>query len=115
MLLIYWSVAADDYISKMAAELHSVPACIQGQLLVCQIQKTYPSAWACTCSLFEVLGHGKDSTVYKGRRKQTICYCAIKRVPKSAKACVLQEVGSSCLQHYADASAGFKVLMCQQV
>ena len=48
----------------------------------------------CVCSLFEVLGHGKDSTVYKGRKKQTICYCAIKRVPKSAKARVLQEVGS---------------------
>ena len=48
----------------------------------------------CDCSLFEVLGHGKDSTVYKGRKKQTICYCAIKRVPKSAKARVLQEVGS---------------------
>ena len=48
----------------------------------------------CVCSLFEVLGHGKDSTVYKGRRKQTVCYCAIKRVPKSAKARVLQEVSS---------------------
>ena len=43
---------------------------------------------------FRVLGHGKDSTVYKGRKKQTICYCAIKRVPKTAKARVLQEVGS---------------------
>ena len=32
--------------------------------------------------------------MYKGRKKQTICYCAIKRVPKTAKARVLQEVGS---------------------
>lgn len=43
-------------------------------------------------SLFEVLGHGKESTVYKGRKKQTICYYAIKRVPKDAKGRVLQEV-----------------------
>ncbi|CAL5228075.1 g11143 [Coccomyxa viridis] len=50
--------------------------------------------------LFEVLGHGKDSTVYKGRKKQTICYCAIKRVPKTAKARVLQEVRAmTALQH----------------
>lgn len=49
------------------------------------------------CSLFEVLGHGKDSTIYKGRKKQTICYYAIKRVPKDAKARVLQEVRSHAL------------------
>ena len=49
------------------------------------------------CSLFEVLGHGKDSTIYKGRKKQTICYYAIKRVPKDAKARVLQEVYSHAL------------------
>ena len=48
-----------------------------------------------TCSLFEVLGQGKASTVYKGRKKQTICYFAIKRVPKDAKARVLQEVRQS--------------------
>lgn len=48
-----------------------------------------------TCSLFEVLGQGKESTVYKGRKKQTICYFAIKRVPKDVKARVLQEVGHS--------------------
>ena len=48
-----------------------------------------------TCSLFEVLGQGKESTVYKGRKKQTICYFAIKRVPKNAKDRVLQEVRHS--------------------
>ncbi len=51
-----------------------------------------------TCSVFDVLGRGKHSTVYKGRKKSTIIYYAIKSVDKSEKARVLQQVlhASSC-------------------
>mmetsp|Transcript_37117 Transcript_37117/g.82576 ORF Transcript_37117/g.82576 Transcript_37117/m.82576 type:complete len:1288 (+) Transcript_37117:271-4134(+) len=42
--------------------------------------------------IYEKLGRGKHSTVYKGRKKKTIQYYAIKSVDKSQKARVLQEV-----------------------
>ncbi|KAJ9520906.1 hypothetical protein QJQ45_014112 [Haematococcus lacustris] len=42
--------------------------------------------------IYEKIGKGKYSTVYKGRRKKTISYYAIKSVDKSQKARVLQEV-----------------------
>ena len=43
-------------------------------------------------SIFEVLGSGKHSTVYKGRKKNTIIYYAIKSVEKEEREKVLQEV-----------------------
>ncbi|KAE9594624.1 hypothetical protein Lal_00037436 [Lupinus albus] len=42
--------------------------------------------------IYEAIGRGKYSTVYKGRKKQTIEYFAIKSVDKSQKNKVLQEV-----------------------
>nr|GMD06124.1 serine/threonine-protein kinase RUNKEL [Ipomoea batatas] len=42
--------------------------------------------------IYEAIGRGKHSTVYKGRKKKTIQYFAIKSVDKSQKAKVLQEV-----------------------
>jgi serine/threonine-protein kinase ULK4 len=39
------------------------------------------------------MGRGKHSVVYKGRKKKTIQYYAIKSVEKSQKSRVLQEVG----------------------
>ncbi|CAL0301211.1 unnamed protein product [Lupinus luteus] len=42
--------------------------------------------------IYEAIGRGKHSTVYKGRKKQTIEYFAIKSVDKSQKNKVLQEV-----------------------
>ncbi|PNH11471.1 Serine/threonine-protein kinase ULK4 [Tetrabaena socialis] len=42
--------------------------------------------------IYEKIGHGKHSTVYKGRKKKTISYYAIKSVDKTQKARVLQEV-----------------------
>lgn len=45
------------------------------------------------CSIYEKIGKGKHSTVYKGRKKKTIQYHAIKSVEKSQKPRVLQEVG----------------------
>ena len=47
------------------------------------------------CSIYETVGRGKHSTVYKGRKKQTIHYYAIKSVEKDQKARVLQEVSLS--------------------
>eukprot|EP00891_Asterochloris_glomerata_P004830 jgi/Astpho2/4830/e_gw1.00068.1.1_t len=44
------------------------------------------------CSIYEAIGRGKHSVVYKGRKKKTIQYYAIKSVDKSQKARVLQEV-----------------------
>lgn len=44
-------------------------------------------------SIYEVIGKGKHSSVYKGRKKKTIIYYAIKSVEKSQKPRVLQEVG----------------------
>lgn len=44
------------------------------------------------CSIYEKIGKGKHSTVYKGRKKKTIQYHAIKSVDKSQKPRVLQEV-----------------------
>ncbi len=46
------------------------------------------------CSIYEAIGRGKHSVVYKGRKKKTIQYYAIKSVDKSQKARVLQEVGA---------------------
>ncbi|KAI5081191.1 hypothetical protein GOP47_0004374 [Adiantum capillus-veneris] len=42
--------------------------------------------------IYEAIGRGKHSTVYKGRRKKTIEYFAIKSVDKTQKNRVLQEV-----------------------
>eukprot|EP00878_Enallax_costatus_P020942 GHUV01022155.1.p1 GENE.GHUV01022155.1~~GHUV01022155.1.p1 ORF type:complete len:723 (+),score=230.98 GHUV01022155.1:2317-4485(+) len=42
--------------------------------------------------IYEKIGKGKHSVVYKGRKKKTIQYHAIKSVDKSQKARVLQEV-----------------------
>eukprot|EP00850_Spirogloea_muscicola_P016313 SM000131S26743 [mRNA] locus=s131:273587:278222:+ [translate_table: standard] len=42
--------------------------------------------------IYEAIGRGKHSVVYKGRKKKTIQYCAIKSVEKSQKPRVLQEV-----------------------
>jgi serine/threonine-protein kinase ULK4 len=43
-------------------------------------------------SLTEEIGRGKFSVVYKGRKKKTIEYYAIKSVQKENKAKVLNEV-----------------------
>lgn len=45
--------------------------------------------------LYEEIGHGKHSTVYKGRQRGTIQYVAIKSVDKSKRARVLNEVSLS--------------------
>eukprot|EP00198_Chlamydomonas_reinhardtii_P009635 XP_001698972.1 predicted protein [Chlamydomonas reinhardtii] len=42
--------------------------------------------------IYEKIGFGKASTCYKGRKKKTISYYAIKSVDKTQKARVLQEV-----------------------
>ncbi|KAL6191037.1 hypothetical protein ACLB2K_037430 [Fragaria x ananassa] len=42
--------------------------------------------------IYEAIGRGKCSTVYKGRKKKTIEYYAIKSVEKSQKSKLLQEV-----------------------
>eukprot|EP00232_Nephroselmis_pyriformis_P028590 CAMPEP_0182871638 /NCGR_PEP_ID=MMETSP0034_2-20130328/11237_1 /TAXON_ID=156128 /ORGANISM="Nephroselmis pyriformis, Strain CCMP717" /LENGTH=310 /DNA_ID=CAMNT_0025004199 /DNA_START=152 /DNA_END=1080 /DNA_ORIENTATION=+ len=42
--------------------------------------------------IYEAIGKGKHSVVYKGRKKKSILYYAIKSVEKSQKARVLQEV-----------------------
>ena len=42
--------------------------------------------------MYETLGKGKHSTVYKARRKKTIQYYAIKSVDIAQKGRVLQEV-----------------------
>ncbi|KAM5569100.1 serine/threonine-protein kinase RUNKEL [Rosa sericea] len=42
--------------------------------------------------IYEAIGRGKCSTVYKGRKKKTIEYFAIKSVEKSQKSKLLQEV-----------------------
>lgn len=51
---------------------------------------------AVTHSIYEKIGKGKHSTVYKGRKKKTIQYHAIKSVDKSQKPRVLQEVRCLC-------------------
>jgi hypothetical protein len=53
----------------------------------------YPDCSFFACSIYEKIGKGKHSVVYKGRKKKTIQYHAIKSVDKSQKAWVLQEVG----------------------
>jgi serine/threonine-protein kinase ULK4 len=45
--------------------------------------------------LYEEIGHGKHSTVYKGRRRGTIQYVAIKSIDKAKRSRVLNEVGIS--------------------
>lgn len=42
--------------------------------------------------VFEAIGHGKHSTVHKGRKKKTLEYFACKSVDKSQRSKVLQEV-----------------------
>lgn len=64
----------------------SLPHCCSNRLL----RRTAP--WAPTCSVYEELGKGKHSTVYKARRKKTIHYYAIKSVDIAQKSRVLQEV-----------------------
>jgi hypothetical protein len=46
-------------------------------------------------SIYEKIGKGKHSVVYKGRKKKTIQYYAVKSVEKSQKGRVLQEVRRS--------------------
>lgn len=48
--------------------------------------------------IYEKIGHGKHSTVYKGRKKKTISYYAIKSVDKTQKARVLQEVSQPAMR-----------------
>lgn len=43
-------------------------------------------------SLTEEVGKGKNSVVYKGRKKKTIQFFAIKSIDKNAKDIVLNEV-----------------------
>ena len=43
----------------------------------------------------EPLGNGKHSTVYKGRKKKTIHYYAIKKIEKTQRERVQQEVSLS--------------------
>jgi len=43
-------------------------------------------------SIYDPIARGKHSTVYKGRKKQSIMYFAIKSVDKCQKPRVLQEV-----------------------
>lgn len=45
-----------------------------------------------SCSIYDAIGKGKHSKVFKGREKKTIQYYAIKSVDKSERARVLQEV-----------------------
>ena len=45
--------------------------------------------------LYEEIGHGKLSTVYKGRRRGTIQYVAIKSVDKTKRSRVMNEVSIS--------------------
>ena len=45
--------------------------------------------------IYDKIGRGKHSTVYKGRKKKTIQYYAVKSVDKSQKPRVLQEVRRS--------------------
>jgi len=52
---------------------------------------THPSFF---CSIYEKIGRGMDSEVFKGRKKQTIEYYAIKSVALSQKRRVHQEVRS---------------------
>ena len=54
--------------------------------------KAQTAFWAPTRSVYEELGKGKHSTVYKARRKKTIHYYAIKSVDIAQKSRVLQEV-----------------------
>ena len=42
--------------------------------------------------IYEAIGRGKSSVVYKGRMKKSIQYFAVKSVEKHARARVLQEV-----------------------
>lgn len=57
--------------------------------------------------LYEEIGHGKHSTVYKGRRRGTIEYVAIKSIDKSKRSRVLTEVSiSSDLIKPSDQSQG---------
>ena len=44
------------------------------------------------CRMYEVIGTGKYSKVFKARRKSTIRYYAVKSVDRSQKLRVLQEV-----------------------
>ena len=43
-------------------------------------------------SIYEAVGRGSGSTVYKGRRKRTIQYVAVKSVAKARRPRVLAEV-----------------------
>lgn len=44
------------------------------------------------CSIYDAIGRGKHSVVYKGRKKKSIQYYAVKSVEKTQKPRVLQEV-----------------------
>ena len=55
-------------------------------------KKITPTHTTTKNSIYEAIGRGRHSVVYKGRRKKTIDYYAIKSVDKSLKPRVLQEV-----------------------
>jgi serine/threonine-protein kinase ULK4 len=42
--------------------------------------------------IYEEIGRGKGTCVYKGRKKQTVEYVAIKSVDRTLKAKILHEV-----------------------
>lgn len=44
------------------------------------------------CSIYDAIGRGEESVVYKGRRKQSVHYVAIKSTGKGTKPSVLKEV-----------------------
>ena len=44
------------------------------------------------CSIYDAIGRGKHSTVYKGRRKLTVEYVAIKSTERRRKPDILREV-----------------------
>ena len=60
--------------------------------------------------LYEEIGHGKHSTVYKGRRKFSIEYLAVKSVDKSKRSRVMNEVAVS-----DDLYSSQKIVSCEHI
>ena len=61
------------------------------------LHSTFSSLRMNNYHLYEEIGHGKHSTVYKGRQRGSIQYFAIKSVDKSKRSRVLNEVSLSTL------------------